>query len=192
MTSAPSLLCAALFTTAAFAQGGSLRGKVEVTPQRFLTETVVYLRAAKAPKAAPRRFAIDQKGLKFIPHVTAITVGDTVEFLNHDAVDHNVFTPDNEGYNLGAIQPNRSGVYTFDQPGVYTQLCSVHTEMLAYVFVGDNPYHAVVDARGTFLLEHVPAGSWTVAIWNSHLRAPDQAITVTEGKTVELAFTLKR
>ncbi len=136
--------------------------------------------------------AIDQKGLKFIPHVVAINVGDSVEFLNHDAVDHNVFTPDNEGYNLGMIRPTTSGSYEFHQPGVYTQLCSVHAEMLAYVFVGENPYHAVVDEKGNFKLEHVPPGTWTLAVWNSHLKAAEQQVTVAEGKTAEAAFSLKR
>jgi plastocyanin len=174
------------------ADGGTIAGKVEVTPARFVSETVVYLRDAKAPPPAPKKVAIDQKGLTFIPHVTAINAGDTVEFLNHDAVDHNVFTPDNEGYNLGAIKPSRSGTYTFSQPGVYMQLCSVHTEMLAYVFVGDGPFHAVVDAKGAFVLEHVPPGTWHLAIWNSHLKAADKTVTVTEGKTTEASFVLKR
>ena len=34
---------------------------------------------------------MDQKGLLFIPHVLAVPVGSTVEFLNSDPVQHNVF-----------------------------------------------------------------------------------------------------
>jgi hypothetical protein len=112
--------------------------------------------------------------------------------MNHDAVDHNVFTPDNEGYNLGMIGPKGAGSYEFKRPGVYTQLCSVHAEMLAYVFVGDNPFHAVVDAHGGFRLEHVPPGTWVLAVWNSHLKAADQKVTVVDGKTTEANFSLKR
>lgn len=187
-------LTVALAATSALAQGGTLTGKVEVLPARFLAETVVYLRDAKPPTPAPpaKKVAIDQKGMKFIPHVVAINAGDTVEFLNHDAVEHNVFTPDNEGYNLGMIKPNAAGAYQFEKPGVYTQLCSVHAEMLAYVFVGENPYHAVVDAKGAWRLEHVPPGTYQVAVWNSHLKAPDVTVTVAEGKTVEVSFALKR
>lgn len=187
-------LAAALLASAAFADGGTLTGKVEVLPVRFLSETVVYLRDAKVPTPppAPKKVAIDQKGLKFIPHVVAINAGDTVEFLNHDAVEHNVFTPDNEGFNLGMIKPSGAGRYLFDKPGTYTQLCSVHPEMLAYVFVGANPYHVAVDANGAWRLEHVPPGSYQVAVWNSHLSAPDVGVTVVEGKTVEVSFTLRR
>jgi plastocyanin len=195
----PSNLWLLLFAAAgaprgALADGGTIVGRVEALPARFLSETVIYLRDAKAPDPAPapRKVAIDQKGLKFTPHVVAITVGDVVEFPNGDAVDHNVFTPDNEGYNLGMIKPNSAGTYTFRQPGVYTQLCSVHSEMLAYVFVGTTPYQAVVEPNGTFRIDHVPPGTFKLAVWNSHLKAPDQAVTVVEGKATEASFSLKR
>jgi plastocyanin len=183
-----------LFVACLITQGGTIAGRVEALPARFVGETVVFLRDAKPPDPAPpsKKVTVDQKGLKFMPHVVAINVGDAVEFSNHDGVDHNVFTPDNEGYNLGMIKPSSTGSYEFRQAGVYMQLCSVHSEMLAYVFVGANPFHAVVEANGTFKLEHVPAGTWTLAVWNSHLKAPDQPVTVTEGKTTEAGFSLKR
>lgn len=187
-------LAVVLLAGTTFAQGGTLTGKVEVLPVRFLGETVVFLRDAKVAATPPaaKTVPIDQKGLKFIPHVVAINAGDTVEFLNHDAVEHNVFTPDNEGFNLGMIKPSGAGRYTFDRPGTYTQLCSVHPEMLAYVFVGTNPYHVAVDANGAWRLEHVPAGTWRVAVWNSHLTAPDVSVTVVDGKSVDVSFRLKR
>ncbi len=185
---------AVLAPALAWAEGGTITGKVDALPARFLPETVVYLKQVPmpSPRPEPKKVSIDQKGLRFVPHMVAINVGDSVEFQNHDAVDHNVFTPDNEGYNLGMIRPSAAGSYEFKQPGVYTQLCSVHAEMLAYVFVGDNPYHAVVDAKGAFKLEHVPPGSWTIAVWNSHLKAADQTVTVAEGKAAEVDFSLKR
>ena len=182
-----------LLGTQSLAQdGGLITGKVEATPARFLSETVVFLREVKVAPTTHRTVPIDQKGMRFIPHVVAIEAGDSVEFLNHDAVEHNVFTPDNEGYNLGMIKPSGSGRYTFDHPGVYTQLCSVHAEMLAYVYVGTSPYQTVVDAHGAFRLEHVPPGTYSVAVWNSHLKAPDQMVQLTEGKSVQLTFTVQR
>jgi plastocyanin len=195
----PRVLCGALALATALAgpparaEGGVLQGRVKATPDRYLHETVVYLKEVKGPSGVPpRRLELDEKGLRFSPHVLRINAGDTVQFLNSDNVEHNVFTPDHEGYNLGLIKPNGSGSYQFDNPGVYTQLCSIHAEMLAYVFVGANPYHALVDATGAWRLDRVPAGTWTVAVWNSHLQAPEVAVTVVEGKATEVAFTLQR
>ena len=53
---------------------------------------------------APKEHAkIDQMNLVFIPHVLPVLVGTTVDFLNSDAVLHNVFSPDAcaEKFNLG-------------------------------------------------------------------------------------------
>jgi plastocyanin len=182
----------AVLPTLASAQTGVITGHVDAVPARFLGETVVFLKLKVAPSGPPRHVTIDQKGMRFTPHVTLIEVGDSVEFTNHDAVEHNVFTPDNEGYNLGMIKPNSAGRYTFEHPGVYMQLCSVHAEMLAYVFVGESPHHAVVDAAGNFRLEHVPTGSYEIAIWNSHLKAAEQRVMVVEGKPAIVNFEIKR
>jgi plastocyanin len=180
-----------LVPAVALAAGGTIRGKVEATPAKYLEETVVYVKEAKGP-FKNRKASMDQKGMKFIPHLLTITVGDTVDFLNHDGVDHNVFSPDNAPYNLGMVKPLASGSHTFDKPGAYSQLCSIHPEMLAYIFVGQNPYQSAVDAKGTFKIEHVPAGTYQLAIWNSHLKAADQTIAVADGKTADANFSLKR
>jgi plastocyanin len=176
---------------AAFAGGGTVTGKVTATPPKFLEESVVYLKEVKGdyPK---KTVPMDQKGMKFIPHVLAITAGDTVKFLNNDKVDHNVFSPDGEAYNLGMFPAGQGRERPFAKAGVYQQLCSVHPEMLAFIFVGQNPYSAVVDAKGEFKIKDVPPGTYQLAIWNSKLKAPEQAITVVEGKPVEASFALKR
>ena len=178
-------LCAA-----PLARAGEITGKVDATPPKYLAETVVYVEKA-AGTFAPKSHKMDQKGMKFIPHVIAITAGDTVQFLNSDGVDHNVYSPDNDGYNLGMIPKDAKGDHKFDKPGVYSQLCSVHPEMLAYVHVGQNPYAAVVGKDGTYKIEGVPPGQYTVAVWNSHLKAPGASVTVAAGKA-EANFSVKR
>jgi Polysaccharide lyase family 4, domain II len=115
-----------------------------------------------------------------------------VRFLNHDGVAHNVYSPDNEGYNLGSFKPEESRSYVFKSAGVYTQLCSIHPEMLGFIFVGENQYSASVDPEGRFTLKDVPPGTYTIAIWNSHLKAADKTVTVTAGGTAEVSFTLQR
>ncbi len=168
-----------------------ISGKVEATPAKYLDETIVYV--VKAPGTfAPKTEKMDQKGMKFIPHLLTATVGDTVEFLNSDGVDHNVYSSDNEGYNLGMISKGKEGKYTFTKPGTYTQLCSVHPEMLGYVFVGQNPYAAVVGKNGSYKIAKVPPGDYSVAIWNAHLKAAPAPVTVAEGKPGTANFTLKR
>ena len=180
-----------LAPAATLAAGGTIKGKVDATPAKYLEETVVFVKQAHGSFKAKKE-AVDQKGMKFIPRILTVTAGDTVDFLNHDGVDHNVFSPDNETFNLGMIKANAASSYTFKSPGSYSLLCSIHPEMLGFIFVGQNPFAAAVDAKGNFKIEHVPAGTYQLSIWNSHLKAAEQSITVVEGKTAEANFSLKR
>jgi plastocyanin len=183
------LACAA--AGPALAEGGTISGKVEVTPAKYTDETVVYLKDAK-PSGAPRTLAMDQKNMRFVPHVLVAAKGDTVKFLNHDGVAHNVYSPDGDAYNLGSFKTNEERTHTFAQEGPYSQLCSIHPEMLGFIFVAPSHHAAAVDAKGHYVLKDVPAGSYKVAVWNSHLKAPDKPVTVAAGKTVEVDFAVKR
>jgi plastocyanin len=186
-----SLAAAALLPAAALAAGGTISGKVEATPPKYLAETVVYLKEVVGPYKA-RTVTMDQKNMKFVPHLLTITAGDTVHFLNSDGVDHNVYSPDGDAYNLGMIKANGTGDHVFAKTGSYTQLCSVHPEMLAYVFVGQNPDAAAVDDKGHFKIEGVPPGTYKLSVWNTKLKAADQTVTVEAGKAVEASFSIKR
>jgi plastocyanin len=175
----------------ALAQSGTITGKVEATPAKYLAETVVYVKQAPGT-FAPKTVSLDQKNLSFLPHVLVVTKGDTVKFLNHDNVAHNVYSPDEDAYNLGTFKQNEERTHTFAKEGAYSQLCSIHPEMLAYVFVTQNPYAAVVDANGNYTIKNVPPGSYKLAVWNSHLKAPEKSVTVAAGKTTEESFAVKR
>ncbi|MHB8418476.1 MAG: cupredoxin domain-containing protein [Myxococcales bacterium] len=181
----------ALPSLVALAQTGTLAGKVEARPAKYLKETVVYLTQAPGTEA-PKTATMNQKNRTFLPHVLAITVGDTVKFENGDTVDHNVFSPDITPYNLGTFKPGESRTHTFDKPGAYSQLCSLHPEMLAYVYVAPTPYHAVVKPDGSFTIKGVPPGDYQVAIWNAHLKASPQPATVAAGQTAKVSFALSR
>ena len=182
---------AAFVAGPALAAGGTVAGKVDAQPPRYLDETVVYLKSASAVRA-PATTAMDQKGMKFIPMVLTVTQGDTVEFLNHDGVEHNVYSPDGEAFNLGTFKSEERRAFTFEKPGVYKIKCSIHPEMLGWVFVGQNPYSATVDRTGRYTIQNVPPGTYTLAIWNSTLKAPEKTVTVASGKTVDENFTLRR
>ena len=65
-------------------------------------------------------------------------------------------------------------------------------EMLAFIVVGQNPYAAVVDKEGRFSIKGVPAGTYSISVWNSHLKAADKKVTVSEGQAAEVSFSLHR
>jgi plastocyanin len=188
---ARAALVAACLAGPALGVAGNIKGKVEATPPKYLEDTVVYVKEAKGT-SAPKSGAMDQKGLRFVPHILVVTVGETVKFLNHDTLAHNVYSPDNEGYNLGTFKTDETRSYTFAKPGVYSQLCSIHPEMLGYIFVGQNPYAAAVDKSGAFEIKDVPAGTYKLSVWNAKLKAADKTVTVPASGDVQESFAVKR
>jgi plastocyanin len=186
-----ALSLGALAAGPALAEGGTVSGKVSVTPARFQDETVVYLKDVPGPRA-PRTHEMDQKGMKFVPLVIAVAAGDTVRFLNHDGEDHNVYSPDGEAFNLGTFKSGDTRSHTFDDPGAYRIKCSIHPEMLGYVFVAPSRHAAVIDRKGRFTIADVPPGTYQLAVWNATLQGPEKTVTVAAGKTVEEELSIRR
>jgi Plastocyanin len=176
----------------ASAESGTIEGTV--AHARGTADLVVYIVSAPGQFSPPSQHGLmDQKKMTFSPHLLPIVVGTTVDFLNSDAVSHNVFTPDNEGYNLGTWPKGEKHSYTFKKPGVYTQLCSIHPEMLGFVIVLQNPFYAITKADGHFTIPNVPPGQYMLKVWGEKLKKPEKERTfpvkVTGGKVpVSLSF----
>jgi plastocyanin len=74
------LICT--FACAAALPGSTLSGKV--TARKGVSVVYVEAVAGKTFPPPTENLVIDQKGLRFQPHVAAVPVGATVEFLNSD------------------------------------------------------------------------------------------------------------
>ena len=173
---------------------GSLAGTVRATGLRDSANAVVYVDqiAGKTFPAPQRHEQVDQKNMVFDPHVLPVLVGTTVDFLNSDALLHNVFSPDKcaERFNLGSWPRGESRSYTFKQPCAATLLCSVHPEMEAFVVAVPTPYYAVTDKAGAYAIKDLPDGTYTVKVWHPKLKETSRAITVAGDATAD--FEIKK
>src|SRR5450432_3411092 len=139
--------------------------------------SVVYIDAipGKTFPAPAEKVTVDQKGLVFHPHVVAVLVGATVEFLNSDKVAHNIFWPSIGGnkkmsHNLGTWPTGQKREFKFDTPGVVLLLCNVHPEMSAYVVVAPTPYFALTDDDGNYKIANLPDGQYTATAWHEGMK----------------------
>ena len=175
--------------------GASITGTVKVTGAVSSADVVVYVQQAKEV-AAPAKADMNQSKMQFIPHVLPVVSGATVSFLNSDPTAHNVFSPDNEKFNLGTWQQGSTKQYTFDKctkfPCAYTLLCRVHPEMEGYIVVLQNRYFAVSGKDGHYAIDDVPPGSYTVAVWHQKAKAQPKPVTVAADKPAAVDFVLAR
>ena len=175
------------------AWAGNISGKVSGMKGR----SVVYVDtiAGKTFPAPKERPVMDQKGLLFSPHVLAVQQGTTVEFLNSDNVQHNVFwsaiaNDKKAGHNLGTWPKGERRPFTFDKPGAVPLLCNVHPEMAGYIIVSPTPYFAETDDAGNYTIKDVPDGSYHVVVW--HEGAKNQTKPVTVSGDTKADFTVSK
>ena len=176
------LVCVALLS--ALSAASDVSGQVQISSGRFASNAVVYLEGG--PRSTPmQHVVVDQRDREFIPHVSVVTVGTTVDFPNNDTVFHNVFAEyQAKRFDLGMYPRGTSKHQTFDKPGLVAMMCSVHSEMGAYIMVVDTPYYAVADKHGLFLIKNVKPGKYTLKVWHESGQLESRQITVTDQNTV--------
>ncbi len=191
----------AVSMTVALAGAGranEIKGKVSVQGIKSAEHIAVYVDVIPDKKfEAPKdHVVIDQRKMAFIPHVVAVQLGTTVEFLNSDPVGHNVYWPSVSGnkklsHNLGTWPKGKKKPFQFNDPGVASLLCNVHPEMSGYVVVVPTPYFAVTDKDGNFEIKNVPVGKYTLKTWSEEGKPTTQAVDVS-GATVTVDVTVKK
>lgn len=178
------------------AGGASITGTVKATGLASSADAVVYIQQAPGTFPAGKPVEMDQRKMQFIPHVLPVVAGTTVKFLNSDPTAHNVFSPDNEKYNLGTWPQGQTKEYVFRKcakpPCVYTQLCRVHSEMEGFIVVLQNPFFAVTTKDGRYEIDNVPPGTYTLGVWHAKVKAQPKPVTVDAGKPATVDFVLGR
>jgi len=175
---------------------GAWAGDIEGKVTGMKGKSVVYVdtiagKTFPAPKDHP---VMDQKGLMFSPHIMVVQQGTTVEFLNSDTVQHNVFwtaigSDKKLGHNLGTWPKGEKRSFTFDKPGVVPMLCNVHPEMAGYLVVSPTPYFSETDDSGAYKIKDVPDGSYTVTAWHEGAKNQSKPVTVAGGGKADFTLT---
>ena len=185
------MLLAVMFVAVQLSVAGTISGKVSGAG----AGTVVWVDDPSAkPEPPAKPFIMDQKGLLFVPHILVVPVGSTVDFLNSDNVQHNVFWTGISGnkklgHNLGTWPKGEKRSFKFDNPGVVSLLCNVHPEMSAYVVVVSTAHYATTDANGEYTIQNVPDGAHTVAVWHEGMKQQSKQVNVSGAAKADFALS---
>ena len=144
--------------------------------------------------AVSKKAVLDQREMRFVPHVLPVLVGTTVEFPNNDKSWHNAYSKSEaKQFDLGLYSPGKTRSVTFDKAGVVRILCNVHPNMEAFIVVKDHPYFSAADSRGNYRLDGVPLGKYRVQVWHPQLGTTDTGVAIVrDGEVVDINFDLKK
>jgi plastocyanin len=179
---------AAMWSSAVWAQGpGTVSGQVTILERpgeatEDLGDVVVYLESssptARGKVAAVTNAVVNLQGRQFVPRVRVVTEGSTVEFKNEDPFSHNVFSKANGGFDTGVYGRNKLRDNVFADAGVYPIYCNIHPRMTAFIIALKTPYYSQAGADGRFLVEHIPAGTYTMHVWHDRANEVVQNVIV--------------
>jgi plastocyanin len=164
---------------------------VSVLPDSAATQTL-------PAKPASRTRIIDQIALTFVPYIQVFRPGDKVVFRNSDQTRHHVYSFSPIKAFEFMLSPGQSSPpLELEKSGVVAVGCNIHDSMITYLYVSDAPWLAQSGANGKVRIDDLPAGRYTVRVWQPRLRPgrPDLAqsallINATESKTMNFALTL--
>lgn len=131
---------------------------------------------------------LDQKGCTFTPHVLVVPAGEQFFAVNEDGVLHNIHTRSGENRPINKAQPgflNRLPL-KLQYPDIVRVECDAHNWMMAWIVVAAHPYYALTESDGSFRLENVPPGTYTMQVWHERLGTLSREVTVSADADVSV------
>jgi hypothetical protein len=126
---------------------------------------------------------LDQNGCRFVPRVLGIQANQKLKITNSDPTYHNVHpTPrNNPEWNQTQVNGAPPILKSFARAEVLIPVkCNQHPWMRAYVGVLPNPFYAVSKLDGSFTINFVPPGTYTLVAWHEGgVNGTEETIEVT-------------
>ena len=157
--------------SAAAAGSGSVEGNLDLGKGPIL----VYVESVATrldPPAAPA--VMNQKNNTYVPHILPIQSGQKVEFRSADPELHNLYAVHKEQkktlFNVALPPRAPPTVQSFPPSGAVKLTCNVHSEMLAWIVVLQNPHYVLLEKGAkTFRIDGLPPGHLTLRVWGEKL-----------------------
>jgi hypothetical protein len=136
----------------------------------------------------------DQKNCMYTPHVLALDTGESFKVNTSDQTAHNIHPLPNPMINVGWNQSQPPGAPPIEKswknPEVIPVQCNIHPWMHGWFVVVKGPY-ATTDGNGSYTINNVPPGSYTLTAWQEQSGTQTQKVTVAAGAAATADFTFK-
>ena len=142
---------------------------------------------------------LDQKGCEFKPFLQVMKNNTKISAVNADPVLHNIHTYEIIGrtkktvFNVSQPKPNTVKKTVKLKRGAAMKVeCDAHDFMHGFVFVAKNPYFAKVAEDGSYKIDNVPPGKYTIKVWHGTLKGDKTKVEVAAGGTASADFNIKK
>ena len=170
--------------------------KIHVSDDQGVRDAVVYLKEVKQGKPwgdLANKPQIDNKDCIFEPHVQVIRPG-AIDIHNSDPILHNThgFYGRRTAFNLALPNKDQTITKKLKRPGTVRIECDAHGWMLGWVYVADSPYYTVTAEDGTFSINDIPPGDYTLVATHDFAGEFEQPVTVKAGDSTRVDIDMKK
>ncbi|MBI1823318.1 MAG: hypothetical protein HY200_02205 [Nitrospirae bacterium] len=175
-----------------------LLSEFNVSKDGGLQDVVITVKGVKEGKVFPTpEGIIHSTDCVFHPFVSVVKNHQTIKVINDDPVVHNIQVYQSERGKIIfnsplPIKSEESGQLNFE-PGLHISqwICGMHEFMQNWAYVVENPYYAISKSDGSFQIDKIPSGSYSVTAWHTHMKIAEQKVTVVSGKVSPINFEFK-
>ncbi len=184
---------------------------VDIGRDGALRNAVVYIKDISAGKsftlpATPPTLIQDH--CDFQPHLQLVPPMSSIKILNRDNILHGVHAfqfdlgtkfvlypnsvtyPARTLFNIAMVAQRKESFQQLGGPGIVKFICEAgHYWMTAYFVVTPHPYFVKVNEDGTYLMEDVPPGKYTLVSWHEYFGTKEQTIQVQENQPAVADFS---
>lgn len=177
--------------------GKAVAESLVVSPNGSLANAFIYVKEGLEGKhfeAPSTPVVIDQNGCWFRPRIVGIQTGQVFEVRNSDPVTHNIhpMAQVNREWNHSQGAGDPPMVRKFPKTEVMIRVkCNIHSWMHAFIGVVDNPYFAVSKEDGSYSIENLPPGTYTIGFWQEALGTQERQVTVAPHSNTQVNLTFK-
>ena len=138
----------------------------------------------------------NQKGCQYQPHVLGLDVNQHFKVTNSDQTSHNIHpmpAPGGANHEWNKSQPPGAAPIDAFWPAQEVAIhvkCNIHPWMSGYMVVVKGPY-GISDEKGSYKIDNLPPGNYTLTAWQETYGTQTQKITVAAGKPATANFTFK-
>jgi len=126
----------------------------------------------------PASPVVSQSEKAFLPHISVMEKGMSVNFINEDNITHHIYSVSSKNnFSFRIKKGDSKSVEQLSSIGKVLMGCNIHDWMSGYILVVDTPLYTKTDQLGEAVIDVPVSGRYQLVIWHPQLKEKDNQLS---------------